>query len=415
MSVNHQLMAENAKKVAKTNLLDFEIGEKKDFINYDRVILKEILQQPGNSEYKNVINHIKKIADTNGVELGSIGGDGHVYYSLKELYFIFDELLKMQPQPKYAKNIPVAWRLEKAFVIALSNLKGGTGKSSSLIHLAIALALAGYTRPRILILDSDPQGQVYLSMDGRALDFNNVPSVGSICTKKTPRPTDKSQREFLLESAVIKSHITNIDFIPGQPEDQDLQKMLDNLYSEEKRGNKEAYKVLYKEIIEPLENDYDLILIDLPPANNIAVANAVYAADGIIIPAAARPMDAHSTLSYIPIISDWLTEFEESIEEYKPLGFMKLLPVADDSSTVARQQIRKFKQAMGADNVLKSIPFAKAYGMANSDNNKSLFDYPNQSQFLGSGGEWKDSTSAWKQTADTIMSEIEDLVLFNEV
>ncbi|CAH7423133.1 hypothetical protein VCHA53O466_50417 [Vibrio chagasii] len=417
MRVDHSAMARRAKAVSTRALEPFEIGNKKEFITVDRSALKDILNQPSASDYKNIQNHIKKIEERLGVSLGEKGEDNHIRYTLHELYLILDGMSQLEPKPKYFNSIPQALRFKEAFVLAISNLKGGTGKSSTVIHLAIALALANYRRPRILIIDADPQGQVYLSMDGRAIDFNEQPSVGSVCMKIPPKvkPSDMSQRDWLKRDVILPSHVENIDFIAGQPDDQGIQDFFSKDFKRGKSDEWDAYRALNKEIIEPLKGDYDIIIIDLPPSNTKHVASAIYAADGVLKPVAVRPMDTHSTLSYMSILSDWMSDFEDFLsDEYKPAKFLKVLPLADEGTNVSNSQIRKLKQAYTPEHVLQPIPFARAYGVANADNNKTLFDYENQSAFIGVRHEWKQGIEAWSMTADRVLSFIEDAHLDEE-
>ncbi|HYE77799.1 MAG TPA: ParA family protein, partial [bacterium] len=146
-----------------------------------------------------------------------------------------------------------------AHIIAISNQKGGVGKTTSAVSLGAALAEAGQ---RVLLVDLDPQGNATL-----ALGFNKADLTISIY-------------EVLAEglsaaSAVAQSRIPNLQLLPANQHAAGLE--LD-LATDEGRESQ------LRLALEPLRHRYDYILIDCPPSLGLLTINALVAADTVLVP-----------------------------------------------------------------------------------------------------------------------------------
>ena len=144
-------------------------------------------------------------------------------------------------------------------IIAVTNQKGGVGKTTSCVNLAAYLVAAG---KRVLLIDIDPQG-------------NACSSVGVEVNKE-----QKSIYEVLLGEAAIRETIypsimKGLDVIPSTVDLSEAE--VDLVYME----NRE--KVL-KEALDVVKNDYDYIFIDCPPSLGLLTVNVLTATDSIIIP-----------------------------------------------------------------------------------------------------------------------------------
>jgi chromosome partitioning protein len=144
-------------------------------------------------------------------------------------------------------------------VIAITNQKGGVGKTTTAINLAASLAVL---EKKVLVIDADPQGN---ATSGVGFDVRNV---------KT------SIYECLVDGAdaknvVLHSDVENLDLIPSNIDLVGAEIEMLSLPNREK---------VMKKVIEEIKQDYDFTLIDCSPSLGLITVNSLTAADSIIIP-----------------------------------------------------------------------------------------------------------------------------------
>lgn len=145
-----------------------------------------------------------------------------------------------------------------AKVIAIANQKGGVGKTTTAINLAASLA---HSKMQVLLLDIDPQGNATM---GCGIDKNDLVHTSN----------EVLLHDCLAEQAVLSTNC-GFDLIPTNG---DLTVAEVNLMD---RSHRETF--LFK-ALQPVQNAYDIILIDCPPALNTLTINGLVAADSVLIP-----------------------------------------------------------------------------------------------------------------------------------
>lgn len=142
-------------------------------------------------------------------------------------------------------------------IIAITNQKGGVGKTTTAAALLTALHQRG---ARVLGVDLDPQGSLGFSL---GLDIEHCATIYDVFRGEA-------------EPSAVISHTEVCDLLPSN--------IL--LSGAELEFNRPGREFLLKNALSRVEDDYDYIIVDTPPALNLLTVNAYVAADSLIIPMA---------------------------------------------------------------------------------------------------------------------------------
>ena len=162
--------------------------------------------------------------------------------------------------------------MSKTVVMAVVNQKGGTGKTTTCENLGIGLANEG---KRVLLIDSDPQGSLTISLGYPRPDELQV-TLSDIFSKII------NEQDMVDDEGIIK-HEEGVDLLPANIELSGLEVSLVNVMNREK---------ILKQYVDTVKDKYDFILIDCGPSLGMLTINALAAADRIIIPVQAQYLPA---------------------------------------------------------------------------------------------------------------------------
>ena len=150
-----------------------------------------------------------------------------------------------------------------AKIIGIANQKGGVGKTTTAINLAASLGVLEF---KTLLVDADPQAN---STTGLGFDLHNISQGLYDCMVNSVSARD----------VILKSDIPYLDVIPSH---------IDLVGAEIEMINYPNRESVIKNILDPLRDDYEFIVIDCSPSLGLITVNALTAADSVIVPVQAE-------------------------------------------------------------------------------------------------------------------------------
>ena len=195
-------------------------------------------------------------------------------------------------------------------IISISKQKGGVGKTTTAASLSAGLFALGQ---KVLSIDLDPQGDLGFCL---GLESDSPVTLYDVLTKKCPAQSAIQSTEY---GDVIPSDIS-----------------LESVVVEFAKGGCEAY---LKDVLGPVIDSYDYIIIDTPPALNILTVNCYVASDYIIIPMLAEIL----SLSGVIKIRETIQAVQESFNpRLKVLGILM-------TRNITRLNLSKEVEEMASD------------------------------------------------------------------
>jgi chromosome partitioning protein len=258
--------------------------------------------------------------------------------------------------------------------IAVVNWKGGSGKSTTAMALAIGLAQRLPKRERVLLIDNDPQANATMIMLGGE-------------TPAMPTLTDVLLEDASAVDAIRQTRVGGLDILPADSRLADLTMLL----AEEELGRERRLRMALRSI----EKSYAVCVVDSPPQLSLLTVNVLQAVTEVLVPIASdvfgvaglgRLRDTVERVRHylehpeLAIVGLLVTKFNGSRaakellkqlrEEYSSLVYKSVIPAAacvEDSHLSYRSVVEAFPQSEVAKKYAELVSEVLKHGQSKRD------------------------------------------------
>lgn len=236
-------------------------------------------------------------------------------------------------------------------VIAVTNFKGGSGKTTTSAHLAQHLALSGL---RVLVVDLDPQASLS-ALFGYQPEFDlsgNDTLYGAIRYDAEQRP---------LSTILRRTHFDGLDLVPGNLELQEFEHVTPRVLAERHAGEARYEAMFFSRIqaaLQSVEKNYDVAVLDCPPQLGFLTLSALCAATSVVVSVHPQMLDVASMSQFLFMTADLLAVVRAAGGSLN-FDFMRYLVTRFEPNDAPQAQIVGFLRSLFGDRVL-TAPMVKS-------------------------------------------------------
>ena len=215
----------------------------------------------------------------------------------------------------------------EAICIAVANFKGGVGKTTTTMTLAQGLTLRGH---RVLVIDCDPQGSLTTL-------FGILPDT-EVEEAQTILPVCMGQQASIAP-AIQTTYWHNLDLVCAAPL---LFAAEFGLPARQMREEGFEFWNALNLALDDVRGQYDVVLLDTPPALSYVTINALMASDGILMPLPPNALDAASAAQFWRLFSDLTGDLVMHRGVTKEFDFVRVLLTRVDNQDATAAVVREW-------------------------------------------------------------------------
>ncbi|UQS85803.1 ParA family protein (plasmid) [Apilactobacillus apisilvae] len=222
----------------------------------------------------------------------------------------------------------------KALTITVGNQKGGVGKTSNATLIGYMLAKKGV---KTLVADLDPQSNATKAL--MLTKSNNTEHVSTI---------DKTLMAGVQEGSLSNlpvNIVNNLDLLPSFIDFKDFAKFV---YRNTQTDSEVDHYL--EPLFEPLKENYDIILIDVPPMNPEVTNNSVVMSDYVLISLQTQERSLTGAEDYLNELANLKDEYSLNVDV---LGILEVL--MRKKGSVDNFIIKNAKEEFGQDNIFENV------------------------------------------------------------
>lgn len=281
-------------------------------------------------------SYIRQLAKQENILIPEKMDSGRRTFSLEEVH----EVRKFLGKSK-ASYLPNRTSSQHLQTIAVTNFKGGSGKTTTSIHLAQYLALRGY---RVLAVDLDPQASMS-AMLGCQPEFDveeNQTLYGAIRYDDERRP---------VQEVIRKTYFSGLDLIPANLELQEFEHDTPMHLSSTDRDPRDLFFMRISNTLAEIEQDYDVVVIDCPPQLGYLTLAALSAATSVLITVHPQMLDVASMNQFLAMTSNLLNVVRKAGGNLN-YDWMRYLITRHEPNDGPQAQIAAFLRSLFGERVL---------------------------------------------------------------
>jgi chromosome partitioning protein len=270
------------------------------------------------------------------------GPAGRRSYSLEQI----NDIRRMLQLSEVGGYVPTRRESEHMQILAITNFKGGSGKTTTATHLSQYLALRGY---RVLAIDLDPQSSLSALMGYQPETdvAENETFYGALRYDDRRRP---------LREVVKKTYFAGLDIVPGNLELQEFEHETPRILVRQRHAGDEIFFTRIASAIHSVEEMYDVVVIDCPPQLGFLTLGALCAATGVLVTVHPQMLDIASMSQFLLMTGDLLSVVHNAGGRLN-LDFLRYLITRHEPQDGPQTQVVGFLRSLFGERVLTNSMF----------------------------------------------------------